>query len=194
MDKEEKGWMHRQLQEKLEEQMILERIDEMVKRRKAVNAREIAAYETLLALYPDPDTDTLPLAELENLVESVFGALVGDGEEGVVGESSHQPWGAEQGDSVVSERVSEEEVALYRDCSSLMEIADRCAELNDDTVYVAKVTDIAEAKGFTNMAAQRPRKQLWLRVYSALQKSEFYDYGGRGTGRFTRRSHPIQSA
>lgn len=194
MDTEEREWMNVRLRESLDERDVLDRIEEMVKRRKAVNGREIAAYETLLKLHPDPDVDVVPLRELENLVENIFGTLVGDVvEDGVAEGSSCQPQDAQQGDTVESARVSEEEVAQYRNCASLIEIADRFADLNDEEVYVAKITDIAEAMGWTNRATKRPRKQLWLRSYSSLKKSDRFEYGGQGTGRFTRKSRPGQS-
>jgi hypothetical protein len=189
MENEEKVLLDRRLLEALEEKEILNRIEEMVARRKAVNAREIAACQTLLKTHPAPDLNAPPLSQLESLAKNLFGALVGGVEQDAAARgSSHQPSDEDRGDGVFSDRVSEEEVAPYWDCGSLEEIADRCAELHDGVVYVASVTDIAEAKGFANREHKNPHKQLWLRVYNLLGKSELYEYSGRHTGKFTRLS------
>jgi hypothetical protein len=90
-----------------------------------------------------------------------------------------------------SERVSEAELVRFGSCASIIEIADQCAALGDGTVYIARVTDIAEAKRWGNPRAKHPRKQIWLRVYSELKKANSYVYDGRGTGSFTRQSHPV---
>lgn len=176
------------------------RVQKTAAENEAVVDRQIEAYDILLGLDPDPSAGGRAVADVERMLsiaaddagmEMLLVMLAEDAEEDSgIGATAEQRLETEPGGGLGSDRVSEEEVAQYRDCSSLIEIADRFADVNDEEVYVAKVTDIAEAMKFTNLDAKRPRKQLWLRVYSSLKKSERFEYGGHGTGRFTRKSRP----
>ena len=183
---------------------FLNRVQKGAARREAAVNRQIEAYDILLGQDPHPTADRRAAAEVAALLEmlgddtgleKVLQRLAEDAQEDDVG------WGTTQRLSDVleddapapewaSDLVSAEEFAQFRDCRSLMEIADRVAQLDDGTVSIVKVRDIAEVAGFLNPDNKRPRKQLWLRVYEVLQKSDDYDYGGRGTGVFTRRKDP----
>ena len=179
---------HRRLSELLAEQASLDRIQQVLSQRRDVNARQIAAYETLIALEADPNPEGPTLSELESLLGVSPGDAVGAGGDR---ETTEQPSVVETVGGSGSERVSEAELVRFGSCASIIEIADRFAALGDGTVYIARVTDIAEAKRWGNPRAKHPRKQIWLRVYSELKKANSYVYDGRGTGSFTRQSHPV---
>ena len=173
------------------------RVQRTAAQNEAVVDRQIGAYDILLGQDSGPSAVSRA-ADVERMLamvgddagmEMLLAMLAEDAQEDAgVEASTDQPSDAEPCDGFNSDRVSEEDLARYRDCRSLIEIADRSADIGNEEVYVAQVTDIAEAKGLANLKTMRPRKQLWLRVYSALQKSERFEYGGRGTGRFTRLS------
>ena len=187
----DKDMLQRGLDECFEKNEYTDRIQKAVDRFRGVNSRKIEAYKTLLELYADPDAEAPALSVLESLL----GVSADDAEEedGDKATALRPPVVDPVGDSG-SARVSEEDLARFSDCQSIMDIADKFAALGDGTVYIARVTDIAQAKKFGNPRAKHPRKQIWLRVYSELKKANSYVYDGRGTGRFTRQSHPVQSA
>ena len=183
---------------------FLNRVQKGAAHREAAVDRQIEAYDILLGQDPHPTADRRAAAEVAALLEmlddetgleKVLQRLAEDALEDDAGwGTTQQPLDALEDDTPVSEwaseRVSEEEFAQFRDCRSLIEIADRVAQLDEGTISIVKVRDIAEAAGFANPGNKRPRKQLWLRVYEVLQKSDDYEYGGRGTGLFTRRNDP----
>ena len=187
---------------------FLNRVQKGAARREAAVDRQIEAYDVLLGQDPHPTADSRAAAEVAALLEmldddtgleKVLQRLAEEAiEDDIVGGTTQRPAGVLEDDALVSEwaseRVSAEEFAEFRDCQSLIEIADRVAQLDEGTVSVVKVRDIAEVAGFANPDNKRPRKQLWLRVYEVLQKSDDYEYGGRGTGVFTRRSDPAVPA
>ena len=188
MDKEQ---LERELDECLEKHESMGRIQKVLARNQEVNARKIEAIKTLLEFDADPDAEVPGLSELESLL----GVSVDDAEEEEDGDKATalQPSVVDPVGGSGSERVSEAELVRFGSCASIIEIADQCAALGDGTVYIARVTDIAQAKRFGNPDAKHPRKQVWLRVYSELKKADSYVYDGRGTGRFTRQSHIVQS-
>ena len=187
---------------------FLNRVQRGAARREAAVDRQIEAYDVLLGQDPHPTADSRAAAEVAALLEmlddntgleKVLQRLAEEAiEDDIAWGTTQRPSGVLEDDAPVSEwaseRVSAEEFAEFRDCQSLIEIADRVAQLDEGTVSIVKVRDIAEVAGFANPDNKRPRKQLWLRVYEVLQKSDDYDYGGRGTGVFTRRSDPTVPA
>ena len=187
MDKEQ---LERELDECLEKHESMGRIQKVLARNQEVNARKIEAIKTLLEFDADPDAEVPGLSELVSLLGvSVDDAEEEDGDKA----TALQPSVVDPVGGSGSERVSEAELVRFGSCASIIEIADRFAALGDGTVYIARVTDIAEAKRWGNPRAKHPRKQIWLRVYSELKKADSYVYDGRGTGRFTRQSHIVQS-
>ena len=187
----EREHMVRRKNDLVDEQVSLDRIQKALAQRQIVVARQIEAYETLLELDPQPNAEALGLSELESLLGV---SSPDDTEDEDEGETAQWLLGVEPSESSSSEYETDDEFAPFSDCDTIIEIADRWAALNDGTVYVAKVTDVAEACGFANPDTKRPRKQLWIKVYSALKKSERYEYGGRGTGKFTQRQASAGSA
>ena len=187
MDKEQ---LERELDECLEKHESMGRIQKVLARNQEVNARKIEAIKTLLEFDADPDAEVPGLSELESLLGvSADDAEEEDGDKA----TALQPSVVDPVGDSGSAHVSEEALAPFSDCQSIMDIADKFAELNGGAVYIARVTDIAQARKFGNPRAKHPRKQIWLRVYSELKKADSYVYDGRGTGRFTRQSHIVQS-
>ena len=186
MDKEQ---LERELDECLEKHESMGRIQKVLARSQEVNARKIEAIKTLLEFDADPDAEAPVLSELESLLGvSADDAEEEDGDKA----TALQPSVVDPVGDSGSAHVSEEALAPFSDCQSIMDIADKFAELNGGAVYIARVTDIAQARKFGNPRAKHPRKQIWLRVYSALKKADSYVYDGRGTGRFTQ-SVPLVS-
>ena len=205
MDKEEMARRHRALVDLKE---FLSNVQKGAARREAAVDRQLEAYDILLGLDSHPSADSRAAAEVAALLEmlddetgpeKMLQRLAEDAMgEDVVWGISQRPSDAWEDEVPASQwesdRVSAEEFAQFQDCQSLIEIADRVAQLHDGVVSITKVTDIAEVAGFANQTNKRPRKQLWLRSYEILRKSDHYDYGGRGTGLFTRREDQTESS
>lgn len=167
--------MRCRLDELIAQRDALDRVQKAVAKRQVDVDRQVEAYQTLIELYADPAPDVPGLDELES-----FLGVPLDGDEADVHQRNElQPL------SVECDGEADEELAPFRDCKSPMEVADRLAALNEGVVYVAKATDVSYALGLANLNAKRPRKQLWVRVYSGLRDSERYEHGGKGTGKFT---------